>query len=314
MGVDRTMTADLSHVQVVGLGQACLDHLGRIAAFPVEDAKVELFELHSQCGGPASTALVTLSRLGVRTSFLGSISDDNIGVEIQNGLKAEGVDATFLKITPGHASQYAFIAVTRDSGKRTIFWHRGTAPPLSPDEIDLKPYSGAKILHLDGLMVEASIEAARQAKKQGLRIVMDAGTMRDGSLELLSMIDVLIASESFAVPLTGENASPEEALSAISKLAPGEVVITLGVRGSIGLKDNRIIRQRAFPVSAVDTTGAGDVYHGAYIYGLLEYYDMEDCMRFAAAASAIKCMEIGARRGIPTLGQVRDFMEKHSGI
>jgi len=308
------MAVDLSHVQVVGLGQASLDYLGRIPVFPVEDAKVELDDLQPQCGGPASTALVTLSRLGVKTSFLGSVSDDNMGMDIQNGLEAEGVDATFLKITPGYTSQYAFIAITRDSGKRTIFWHRGTVPPLGPGEIDMKPYSGARILHLDGLMIEASLEAARQAKNQGLKVVMDAGTMREGSLKLVSMVDVLIASERFAAPLTGEKTSVENALAAISKFAPGEVVITRGKKGSIGLRNNRMTRQRAYPVNELDTTGAGDVYHGAYIYGLLKKWDMKDCMRFASAASAIKCTEIGARKGIPNLDQVKDFIARHADI
>lgn len=308
------MAVDLSNVRVVGLGQASLDYLGRIPVFPMEDAKVELVDLQSQCGGPASTALVTLSRLGVETSFLGSVSDDPMGMDIQRGLKAEGVDATFLKITPGYTSQYAFIAITRDSGNRTIFWHRGTVPPLNPGDINLEPFSGARILHVDGLMIEASIEAARQAKKQGLKIVMDAGTMREGSLKLVSMVDVLIASERFTAPLAGDDISPENALAAISKFTAGDVVITLGKRGSIGLVGNRIIRQRAYPVTALDTTGAGDVYHGAYIYGILEEWSMVHCMRFAAAASAIKCMEIGARKGIPNLHQVGNFMARHPDV
>ncbi len=308
------MPTDLCHVQVIGLGQASLDSLGRISDFPVEDAKAELLDLQTQCGGPASTALVTLSRLDVETSFLGSVSNDPIGVQIQEDLEAEGVDATFLNITPGYTSQYAFIAITRTSGKRTIFWHRGTVPPINPNEIDLKPYSGAKILHLDGLMIEASIEAARQAKKQGLRIVMDAGTMREGSLDLISMVDVLIASERFAAPITGEGASPENALQALSKYTPGDVVITLGKAGSIGLAQNRLHRQQSFPVKALDTTGAGDVYHGAYIYGILKNWPMGDCMRFAAAASAIKCTQIGARKGIPNLDQVTEFMARHPDI
>ena len=109
------MKRDVRKIQVIGLGQASLDYLGRIPSYPQEDRKVELMDLYMQCGGPASTALVTLSRLGVSTSFLGSISDDPFGREILKGLKEESVDTTFLKITPGYISQFAFIAITEST-------------------------------------------------------------------------------------------------------------------------------------------------------------------------------------------------------
>ena len=295
-------------IQVIGLGQACLDYLGRLRFYPEEDDKCELIDLHIQCGGPASTALVTLSRLGIKTSFLGSISDDTFGIEIIKGLKEEKVDSTYLKITPGYTSQFAFIAIT-ESGNRTIFWNRGSVPHLRAGDVNLGPFSKARILHVDGLMIEAAQEAARQARSMGLKVVMDAGTMREGSKKLASLVDVLIASERFAEPLAGELSLPEKALEALGQLGPKEVIITLGSKGSIGLSNEEIIFQKAFPIVAVDTTGAGDVYHGAYIYGLLQGWDMQECMRFASATSAIKCREIGARKGIPCLEEIKEFME-----
>jgi sulfofructose kinase len=300
-------------VEVVGLGQACVDYLGRVPSYPCEDGKVELLDLRSQCGGPASTALVTLSRLGIKTSFLGSISDDPIGVEVLKGLEADRVDTSFLKITPGHTSQFAFIAVSRESGNRTVFWHRGSAPPLRKEEVDLSLFSEAKVLHLDGLMIEASIEAAGQARARELKVVLDAGTMREGSLELMPQIDVLIASARFAAPLVGENSPAEKALEALSRFGPKEIVITLGAKGSVGWNRGKLFAQSAFPTDVVDTTGAGDVYHGAYIYGLLKDWSMERCMRFASAASALKCKAGGARAGIPTLPEVTRLLETHPG-
>lgn len=293
-----------NQIRVIGLGQASLDYLGRVPFFPEEDSKTELIDMYSQCGGPVSTALVTLSRLGVSTSFIGSISDDTFGVEIMKGLKTEKIDTTYLKITEGYTSQVAFIAISKTNGNRNIFWRRGTAPFLSADEVDLSPFQDADILHLDGLMIEASIEAAKQAKRLGIKIVYDAGTMRDGSQEVAGMADVLIASEKFAEPITDTGALPEDALKALMKLCPGDVVITLGANGSIGLFKGSIIQQKAFPVKAVDTTGAGDVYHGAYIYGLLHGWDMPECMQFASAAAALKCKEIGAQKGIPKLNNI----------
>jgi sulfofructose kinase len=301
-------------IEVVGLGQACVDYLGRVSSYPREDGKVELLDLQSQCGGPASTALVTLSRLGIKTSFLGSISDDPNGVEVVKGLKADQVDHSFLKITSGHTSQFAFIAVSRESGNRTIFWSRGSVPPLKKEDVDLSPFVGARVLHLDGLMIEASIEAARQAKALGLKVVLDAGTMREGSLELVSQIDVLIASARFAVPLVGEDSPAEKALEALSRFGPKEIVITFGSKGSVGWNRGELVAQSAFPVDAVDTTGAGDVYHGAYIYGVLKGWDMRTCMRFASATSALKCSTIGARAGIPTLQEINRLLEENPHI
>ena len=296
-------------IEVVGLGQACVDYLGRVPSYPLEDGKVELLDLQSQCGGPASTALAALSRFGIKTSFLGSISDDPVGGEILKGLRAAQVDVSFLKIAPGCTSQFAFIAVTRQTGDRTIFWHRGSVPPLKKQEVDLSPFSGAKVLHLDGLMIEASIEAARQARARGIKVVLDAGTMREGSLELVSQIDVLIASSRFAVPLVGDDSPAEKALEALARFGPREVVITLGSRGSVGWNKGEVVVQSAFPAEVVDTTGAGDVYHGAYIFGVLKGWDMQTCMRFASAASALKCRAMGARAGIPTLPEVTRFLE-----
>jgi ribokinase len=297
-------------IEVIGLGQACIDYLGRVPTYPPEDGKMELLDLQMLCGGPASTALVTLSRLGILTTFLGSISDDPLGVAIAKGLGDEKVDTSYLKITPGYTSQFAFIAITKESGTRSIFWHRGSVPHLKPVDIDLSPFSGARVLHFDSLMIEASLEAAQQAKKMGVTIVMDAGTLRNGSLELISLVDVLIASEGFAESLLESDFSPESALKTLKRLCPGDVIITLGSKGSIGTDNEDIVFQKAFPVKAVDTTGAGDVYHGAYVYGLLQGWDMPECMRFASATAALKCMAIGAQKGIPKLEGIKEFLDK----
>ena len=306
--VNEKLRKQLKSIQVIGLGQACVDYLGDLTSYPQEDVKIELRDLHIRCGGPASTALITLSRLGMSTSFLGSISDDPFGVKILKNLKKEKVDVSFLNITPGYTSQFAFISVTKKSANRTIFWHRGTVPYLRPRDVDLSRFPNARILHIDGLMMEASMEAARQAKASGMTVVMDAGTMREGSKELASLVDILISSETFAEPLVGPEAVHETALYALRKLGPKQVVITLGSEGSIGLNDEGISRQAAFPVNAVDTTGAGDVYHGGYIYGLLQGWEMSKCMRFASAAAALKCRKTGAQTGIPGLDAINNFI------
>jgi sulfofructose kinase len=296
-------------VRVVGLGQVCVDYVGRVPAYPVEDTKMEMEGFYTSCGGPVATALVTLSRLGVSTSLLSTVSDDPFGRQITESLEKEGVDMSCLKMLPGYVSQFAFIAVTAGDGKRTVFWNRSTVPALTRKEVRLKDFSGAQILHLDGLMLGASMEAAKQAKTSGMTVVMDAGTLRDGTLELLSLVDVLIASETFADPMVGAKASKEETLQRLRELGPRQVVITLGPGGSIGLENGKVVRQGAFPVVSKDTTGAGDTYHGGYMYGLLQGWSMADCMAVASAAAALKCMNGQGWRGIPELEAVIDLMK-----
>ena len=154
------------------------------------------------------------------------------------------------------------------------------------------------------------MEAARQAREMGLKVVMDAGTLRNGYLDLVSMVDILIASERFGSALVSPDEPVDKAHEALSKRGPKEVVITLGAKGSVGWKGGETVWQEAFPINATDTTGAGDVYHGAYIYGLLKGYPMRECMRFASAAAAIKCLKIGAQAGIPRLPDVEAFLRE----
>ena len=308
-GDGEGMEKGLEPPVVVGLGQVCVDYVGRVPAYPPEDTKAELKELRMSCGGPAATAMTALSRWGVSTSLLSGISDDYFGCKISETLEKEGVDTAHLKMVPGCASQFAFIAVTTDGGKRTVFWNPCSVPPFAPEEIRLERFSGARILHVDGWMLDASIIAAEQAKALGWTVVMDAGTLRHGTLDLVSHVDVLIASKTFAHPLVGAETPKEEALQRLSELGPGQVVITLGAKGSIGLSNGKIVYRPAFQIVSKDTTGAGDVYHGAYIYGLLKGWQMPECMAFASAAAALKCQKGGGWRGIPTLGDIQTFMD-----
>jgi sulfofructose kinase len=295
-------------VQVVGLGQVCVDYVGRVPEYPDEDSKMELEGLYTSCGGPAATALVTLTRSGIGTAFLGSISDDPFGIQIVETLTEERVDIASLTITPGLTSQFAFIAVTGGSGNRTIFWRRSTAPELTPKDISLARFAEAQVLHLDGLMVAAGIEAAIQAKQRGMTVVMDAGTLREGTLDLVKEVDILIASAPFGKSLVGPEGSYEEALERLRAMGCRQAVITLGVEGSMGLDQRRFIRQPPYRVSSRDTTGAGDVYHGAYIYGWLQRWEMGRCMAFASAAAALKCRNGDGWRGIPRNPEIEEMM------
>lgn len=296
----------LEEIEVVGFGQACVDYIGPCPYFPKEDGKVKLSELYVKCGGPIATALITLSRLGIKTSFIGAISNDVFGEMIIKNFRKEGVDISHIKVIKGYRSQFAFISIT--DGKRTIFWIPPSFPDLDPKEIDLSPFKKAKVIHLDELMIDASIEVAKQARSMGMDVVIDADSLKDGIEELFKLVDVLIIPEDMAKKMEGD-ISNETILRRLKLLGPRQVIITLGERGSIGFDGKSIIHQKAFKVDVVDTTGAGDVYHGAYIFGMLKGWNMKECMRFASACAALKCAKFGAQEGIPTLDDVKRLLK-----
>lgn len=301
-----------SSCKAIGLGQCSLDFLGRVGGYPPSDCKVELDEVLIQGGGPVATALVTLARLGVGTAFIGRVGGDDHGAKIRAGLESEGVDCRWLTVDPAGSSQVAFIVVD-ELGRRNIFWQRGSARPLAASDVDADSIGAAKVLHLDGLQPEASMAAARAARERGVVTVLDGGTFRAGSAELLPLIDHPVVSEKFARQVGG--ADPHEALSRLLDYGARAATVTLGSRGSLTLAaDGSRFRMPPFPVDAVDTTGCGDVFHGAYIHGLLEGWPLPATVRFAAACAALKARALGGRTAIPTLDEVRTFLAANGAV
>ncbi len=300
------MPEEFETFDVVGLGQCSYDLIGRLDEYPPLDHKAELTALVEQGGGPVATALVTLSRLGVQTALLGRVGDDRYGDDIRRGLADEGVDCRGLVVGQG-TSQLAFIAVD-DSGHRNIFWHRGSVSPLTEGEIPYAMIGRAKVLHLDGLHMTPTLAAARHARDVGVTTVLDAGTVRPGIETLLPYIDHLVVAETFARQFAGHDDWPH-ALEQLASYGAEAITVTLGAQGSISrTPDGGLHVQRAFPVDVVDTTGCGDVFHGGYIYGLLQSWSLPQNLRFASACAALKTRQSGGRTAIPGLREVMMFL------
>lgn len=294
-------------MKVAGLGQCSLDYIAFLDRYPREDTKEEARALFIQGGGPVATALVSLSRLGVETEFSGVVSDDDAGSLVIKGLKDEGVGTRKIKVRKGGASQTAFIVVNSRTGTRTILWKRPTATPLKATEVTGAFLKGADLLLLDGLMKEASLKAASIARRLNIPVMLDAGKVRDGMIELARLSDYIVAGEEFA---RGLKQSPREALSFLSASNPKAVTVTLGKKGSVTWQNGKIFSQKAFRIRPVDTTGAGDVFHGGYIYGVLQKWDIRRTVEFASAFAALKCLKPGGRTGIPTLKETLRFIKR----
>ncbi len=292
---------------VVGLGQCCIDYLGVVDQYPDIDQKKEINDFNVQGGGPVATAMVTLSRLGASTTFIGKVSDDYFGDLIKDSLTSESVNIDHLVVEIGKRSQFAFIIIEKNTGKRSILWSRATVTPLRADEFNRNVIIAAKVLHLDGLMIESSLDAAKCARNAGVKVVVDAGSMRDGLLELANIADYFIASEDFTSQYY-KGIDPKAAAMELLKQGAKTVIVTMGEKGSICVTRENYFHQPAFKINAVDTTGCGDVFHGAFIFGLLQKWDLNKTVRFASATAALKCREVGGRKAIPSLSHVEKFL------
>lgn len=292
-------------MDVVGLGLCTLDHLFVVPHPPTFERGAPVRAYSTQGGGPVATALVALARLGAHVGFIGRIGDDEAGHFIRQDFERYGVDTSHLEAEPGRVSAVSLCLVSEATGDRS-FCVRGTdVTPIKPEELDREYLLSARFLHLDGF-AEASAAAAMMAKEAGVHTVYDAGYYGPKSVELIRVTDTLIASEYFA--RSHSSRPPEEIAVEMLDLGPSTVCITLGARGCVVATRDEVFHQPAFKVHVVDTTGAGDVFHGAFIFGMLRGYSLRRTAEFASAVAAIKCTKLGGRAGIPTLEQTEEFL------
>ncbi len=299
----------MSRLDIIGIGQVCVDYLGRVHYYPDVEGRVELEEATIRSGGPTATALLVLARFGMNAAIVGKVGDDYFGEMAIQDLKKEGIDTSFLIREKGKRTQISFIPIEKEGGRRTVFWSRGTITPIRRGDIKKKLIAQSRAIHFDELFVEAVVEAAQIANKSGILVSMDAGNYEYGIEELKGKVDLFIASESFMREYTGED-NPQKGINKLKEFGAKVTTVTLGSKGSITIYNNELIKILAYPVRAIDTTGAGDVFHGAFLYGWLNGWDIRQTLRFASAAAAMNCLSLGAHGGIPKKPEeVFDFMK-----
>jgi ribokinase len=291
--------------QVYGLGQSCLDYIGTVETYPPPDVKCQFTNMVIQGGGPVATALVALARWGVTCAFAGVLGDDLFGTMIKESLDEEVIDTGGVLVRTGSDSQFAFIVAEPGVGRRTIFWRRPTGPPPDPEEINYSIIQNAKVVHTDGFFPEASLAACKAAKAAGVTVVVDAGSLREGMLDIARLSDYFLASETFAQAIAGAD-KPLDACYKLAELGPRLVGVTMGKKGYVALDGDRVIEQPAYSVEAVDTTGCGDVFHAGFVYGLIQRWDVDKSLDFAAWAAAMVSLKLGGRTGVPTLEEMRE--------
>jgi len=289
--------------QVVGVGINALDTIIRLPRFPAPDAKVELRSVRVMPGGQVAGAMVACRRWGLHARYVGKIGDDAAGNRQIAEMKRERVDARWI-VAKDCASQFSFILVDDASADRTVLWNRDRKIALRPRDLKRSWIRGAKALLVDGHDTKAAAQAARWARQDGIPVVGDFDNRYAGVEALLEYVDYPITSKDFPERLTGE----EDLLKSIPKVHAlfkfNITIATLGPEGVLAWDGTQFLQSPAFQINAVDTTGAGDIFHGAFLYGLVHAWRIEEILEFSCAAAALNCEALGARGGIASLRKI----------
>ena len=312
VGSDASITMTLD---VVGLGYCVYDIVAIASGPPDFDnvAMVPLPDLVHDGGGQTGTALTAVARLGLRAGYIGTLGDDGEGRWLRAYFEREGVDVTRLRHEASAGTNICLILVEEATGRRAIMCHRRVSPgDLTLDEADRAYIQAARVLHLDGQFMPGAVQAARWAKEAGVKVCYDGNHPREGLGELLPMVDWLVVAEPFPASVTA-CPEPEEAARTLLKLGPEVLAVTLGVRGCEVWSAEEHFRMPGLRVKAVDTTGAGDAFHGAFVYGMLQGWDLRRVARFANAVAAINCQTLGGRQGLPSFEEVDLLVDRTGG-
>jgi sugar/nucleoside kinase (ribokinase family) len=304
-GVDIPSEAEFD---AVGFGLNAVDHLCVVSEFPERDTKPRVDDFARAPGGQAASAMVLLARLGLRTKYVGKVGGDEIGAFSLESIRSEGVETSDVITVPGVTNQIAMVIVDRRNAERTILWHRPAEIATVPSEITAEKVARGRVLLVDGHDAPAAARAAAIAKERGIPVVLDAESIKEGTEDVVRNTDILIASRRFPRRFTGAS-HLDAAFEVIRDLGPRVVGVTLGGLGAVVMvADGSVWASPAYDVDVVDTTGAGDTFHGAFIYGLLAGWSVERTLDFANASSALCCTELGARGGARALDDVLDLM------
>ena len=294
---------------MLGIGQISLDRVWRFEGPPPAPGAAEPVDLPEYSGGQVATASLALARLGVRSAYLGAVGDDSAAAAALAPLQRAGVDCSGVKRVAGGRTRRALILVQQTSGEREVRPERDPRVRLTRGALDRALLESARALLVDMEDPEAASWAAELARASGIPVVLDAGQPGQGDVELLSKVDFPVVSGEFAESLF--DGSVREALRELARRARRLAVVTLGASGAIAqaCDGDRVIESPGFRVAALDTTGAGDAFHAAFIWGLLEGLSVQAVLRAANAAAALSCRALGAQGGLPDREALEAFLE-----
>ncbi len=295
-----------SKVDLVGVGLNATDTVIPLSRYPEPGSKVEFREKTILPGGQVATTVVACQQWGLRTRYVGKIGDDGAARLHRDAFARAGVE-THLLNAPGCASQQSIILVDT-KGERTVLTRRDEGLALKPADLNRDWIVNARALHVDGYDTAAATVAAHWARSAGVPVIADLDELYPEVEPLLENIDYLIVSRDFPTRLTGEP-TLEAALSRMrTRYGCKLAAATLGEEGVLAFDGRGYHHASAYLVPVADTTGAGDIFHAGFIYGLLQDWPLDRQLDFACAAAALNCTAVGARGGIGTVDTIQALM------
>jgi len=300
----------LPDFDIIGIGQNATDTLILLSHFPAYAGKVAFDQEILSPGGQVASAMVTCAKLGLRVKYIGTVGDDERGKIQLDSLRASGIDLTDVEVRENCPNQTAYILIDRTTGERTVLWQRAECLRLAPESITEEQITCGRLLHIDAHDTAAVARAAEIARQHHIPVTVDVDTIYHGFDRVLPHVDYLVASSEFPVQWTNER-DPFRALETIQEEFRIPVAaMTLGAHGALARIHGRFVYSPAFVVNCVDTTGAGDVFHGAFCYAVLQNMPMRETLEFSNAMAALNCTALGARGGICTIEEARALMKR----
>ncbi|MEE1023827.1 MAG: carbohydrate kinase family protein [Acutalibacteraceae bacterium] len=297
--------------KIVGIGACVFDTLYNIPSYPKEDTKLRATASKTAGGGPVATGLVAAQKLGVDTAYIGILSDDNGGKYLIEDFQKYGVKTDLVEIKSGHRSFASVLWLCTDTATRTCVFDKGNLPPLMLNDVQRQAIRDAELLMVDGNEMDAAIEAAKIARENGTKVLYDCGGLYEGVEKLLSLTDIMIPSEEFALCHTGCTTAEKAAKKLYEDYGPQVVVITQGKRGGIMYDGENTVSYPIYPAVVVDSNGSGDVFHGAFAAAVVKGFDNIKCCHFSSAVSGIKCTGVGARESTPDFETTMNYMKEN---
>lgn len=296
---------ELANVDLVGVGLNATDTLIPLPAFPARGSKMEYSAASVMPGGQTATTVIACQAWGLRTRYVGKLGDDDAARLHREAFERAGVEARLTTVAGGVSAQS--LILVDGGGERTVLCRRDERMSLQPEELDRAWIVNARALHVDGYDTAAATLAARWAREAGIPVVADLDEIYPGVDQLIENIDYLIVSRDFPCRLMGEP-NLERALRRMqSRYGCRLTAATLGQDGVLAWDGRQLLHCSTYQVPVVDTTGAGDIFHAGFIYGLLQEWELERLLDFSCAAAAMNCMAAGARGGIQSVKAVEDM-------
>jgi sugar/nucleoside kinase (ribokinase family) len=292
-------------VDLVGVGLNATDTLIPLATYPARGSKVEYSNASVMPGGQTATTVIACQTWGLSTRYVGKLGDDDGARLHREAFNRSGVEAEIVTV-PGAASLHNLIMV--DEGERTVLCQRDERMVLRPEDLRREWIVSARALHIDGCDTAAALEAATWAREAGIPVMADLDELYPGVEKLIEKIDYLIVSRDFPCRLMGDSNLESALQGMLLRFGCRLTAATLGEDGVVAWDGERFHYRDAYCVPVTDTTGAGDVFHAGFAYGLLQGWPLDRQLDFSCAAAAINCMAPGARGGIRSVAEIEELM------